>query len=243
MKTRTTGVTLIELLIAITLLSLLSAGMLVALRVGLNALDKTDSKLMANRRAVSVQRIVRSQIAGFIPVSADCRTGAGLQTVRIPFFHGEPQSMRFVSGYSLDEGARGLPHILEFQVIPGEEGRGVRLVVNERPYTGPQSAGAICTGMIPDAEAGRLVPQFEPIAIGSGSFVLADKLAYCHFSYCERRPPPVFDVWGPEWKVPQWPTALRIEMAPLDPDPSRVPLISVVAPIRVDAHANVSYHN
>jgi prepilin-type N-terminal cleavage/methylation domain-containing protein len=241
MKTRTTGVTLIELLIAITLLSLLSAGMLMALRVGLNALEKTDSKLMANRRSVSVQRIIRSQIAGFIPVSADCVAGTDLAAVTIPFFQGGPESMRFVSGYSLDEGVRGMPHILEFQVIPGEERRGVRLVVNERPYTGPQSAGAACIGMLPDPETGRGVPQFRPIAIGPSSFVLADKLAYCRFSYRELRPPPVLDLWGPEWKLPEWPTAVRIEMAPLDPDPSRVPLVSVVAPVRVDAHANAQY--
>jgi Prokaryotic N-terminal methylation motif len=241
MKIRTTGVTLIELLISITLLSLLSAGMLVALRVGLNALDKTNSKLMANRRSVSVQRIVRSQIAGFIPVRADCPLE--LRAAAIPFFQGEPQSMRFVSGYSLDEGARGMPHILEFQVIPGEAGRGVRLVVNERPFTGPQSANAACAGVLPDPETGALVPQFRPIEIGPSSFVLADKLAYCRFSYRRLRPPPDLDSWAPEWKLAEWPTAVRIEMAPLDRDTSRVPLISVVAPIRVDPHANVQNFN
>jgi hypothetical protein len=242
MKTRTTGVTLIELLIAITLLSLLSVGMLMALRVGLNALEKTDSKLMANRRSVSVQRTIRSQIAGFIPVSADCLGGMDLQRVTIPFFQGAPESMRFVSGYSLEEGARGMPHILEFQVIPGEGGRGVRLVVNERPYTGPQSAGAACVGTFPDPETGRQVPQFRPIEAGPNSFVLADKLAYCRFSYRDLRPPPVLDVWVPQWTLAQWPTAVHIEMAPLDPDPSRVPLIGVVAPLRVDVHANIRFN-
>ena len=54
--------------------------------------------------------------------------------------------MRFVSSYSLQQGARGLPRILEFQVIRGEEGKGVRLVVNEQPYTGPRSAGFFVLG-------------------------------------------------------------------------------------------------
>ena len=52
-------------------------------------------------------------------------------------FQGDPQTMRFVSSYSLTEAARGLPRLLEYQVIPGEDGNSVRLVVNEIVYTGP----------------------------------------------------------------------------------------------------------
>jgi len=52
------GVTLIEVLIAITLLSLLTTGMLFAMRVGLMAFSKTDTKLMDNRRVVGAQRVV-----------------------------------------------------------------------------------------------------------------------------------------------------------------------------------------
>ncbi len=63
------------------------------------------------------------------------------------FFQGEPSSMRFVSTYSLQDASRGMPQILEFQVIPGADNRGVRLVVNERPYTGAASAGALLPGL------------------------------------------------------------------------------------------------
>ena len=63
------------------------------------------------------------------------------------FFQGEPQSMRLASTYSLQQGERGLPMILEFQVIPGEDEQGVRLVVNEHWYTGPRGAGIYCIGM------------------------------------------------------------------------------------------------
>ncbi len=43
-----------ELLIAMTLLSTLSVGMLLSLRVGLSAMNKADAKLMSNRRVASV---------------------------------------------------------------------------------------------------------------------------------------------------------------------------------------------
>ncbi len=54
--------------------------------------------------------------------------------------------MRLASTYSLQQGERGLPMILEFQVIPGEDDQGVRLIVNEHWYTGPRGAGVYCIG-------------------------------------------------------------------------------------------------
>ena len=69
--------------------------------------------------------------------------GGPIAGAKVAFFQGEPQSMRFVSSFSLHEGDRGLPHMLEFQVISGENGAGVRLVVNELIYSGPRSTGAL----------------------------------------------------------------------------------------------------
>ena len=50
------GVTLIEILIAVSLLSLLSVGMLMAMRLGFNTMDKTDSRLVRNRRVSQFAR-------------------------------------------------------------------------------------------------------------------------------------------------------------------------------------------
>ena len=68
----TSGVTLIEVLIAITLLSMLSVGMMVAMRIGLSAFAKTDSKLMDNRRVAGAQRLVEQELKGMMPVAAPC---------------------------------------------------------------------------------------------------------------------------------------------------------------------------
>jgi hypothetical protein len=232
-----------ELLIAISLLSLLSVGMLMALRVGLNALDKANTKLMANRRAASTERILESQIAGLMPVFADCpgRTPNGPPS-RVSFFEGQAQSMRFVSSYSLEGAARGYPRILEFLVIPGEQNRGVRLIVNEALYTGPLSTGASCLGLLPDpAQGGARAPRFRAIEPGPHSFVLADRLAFCRFSYKEKLPPPLPELWLPEWRFERWPLAVRVEMAPLEPDPSRVPLAGLTVPIYVNRMPDVRY--
>ncbi|MGE5567698.1 MAG: type II secretion system protein J [Rhodospirillales bacterium] len=237
------GVTLIELLIAVSLLSMLSVGMLFALRVGVNALDKANGKLIANRRAASVQSILESQIANLMPVNAACPSGLpNSPPVHVPFFDGELHSMRFVSSYSLEEAARGSPKILEFAVIPGEQNRGVRLIVNEYPYTGPLSTGALCLGLIENPAPGiARAPQYRPIEPGPRSFVLADRLAFCRFAYMQEVPAPEFARWLPEWKNPRWPSAVRVEMQPLEPDPTRVPLAGLTVPIRINRWPNVRY--
>jgi len=65
---RRAGVTLLELLLAVSLLGLLSAGILMALRVGANAMQKANARLIDNRRMNGVQRILEQEIAGFMPV-------------------------------------------------------------------------------------------------------------------------------------------------------------------------------
>ena len=81
------GVTLMELLIAMTLMSLLSTGIVMSLRVGLSAMNKTHSKLMANRRVASVERILEEQISSVMPVTADCVVPPFSTPVRSAIFH------------------------------------------------------------------------------------------------------------------------------------------------------------
>jgi hypothetical protein len=229
-KRNSAGVTLMELLVAILLLSLLSVGMVMTLRVALSAMTKTDSRLMANRRVASVERILNEEISGMIPATADC-IASGRKGGTLMLFQGEAQSMRLASTYSLHQGARGLPMILEFQVIPGENNEGVRLAVNEVWYTGPRGAGAVCIGMGRDPN-GIPGPLFAPIQIGSNSFVLSDRLAYCRFIFRTIGPKGV-PVWLDHWTLQTFPQAIRIDMAPLAPDAGRLQPVTLTIPIRL----------
>jgi len=227
MKRVNRGFTLLELLIAITLLSLLSVAIIVSLRVGLSGMNKTDARLMSNRRVAGVERILEQEIAGIMPVAADCLAGGDGRTTHAMFFQGEPQAMRLASSYSLQEAARGLPMILEYLVIPGENGIGVRLVVNEHVYTGPRGAGQFCAPGVP-------TPTFLPIQTGPASFVLADKLAYCRFSFRELLPPPAPPRWEPLYTQQRYlPNAIRIEMAPLNPNPGALQPVTLTIPVHV----------
>jgi prepilin-type N-terminal cleavage/methylation domain-containing protein len=235
------GMTLIEVMIAVTLFAFLSLGILTALRVGVNAMDRSNERLMTNRRAAYAIRILEAQLTGFMPEPAVFRLTPQSQLQLMPFFEGEPANMRFVSTYSLQDASRGMPQILEFTVIPGAEGRGVRLVVNEHPYTGPASAGVFSLGYAVDPVSHVRTPLFRPIETGPGSFVLADKLAYCRFLFEGARIGPLAPGWFDHWVRNEWPIAVRIEMAPLDPDPSRLQPMTVTTAVHVNKNLGVEY--
>jgi len=239
---RERGITLLELLIAVTLLSLLSVAMFEAMRIGLGAFEKADEHLMFNRRSAGAQIILQSQLEGLMPAMAMCgpiaapAQGSPGTTTRLPFFQGQPETMRFVSTYSLQQAWRGRPQILEMLVIPGEKS-GVRLVVNEIPYGGPWSTGQLCK-----AGGTGALPQFLPVQAGPSSFVLADNLAYCRFSYLRPRAAAGQpDVWLPTWPLINWPLAVRVEMAPLEADPARIQPITVTAPLQMHRSPDIPY--
>jgi hypothetical protein len=204
-------------------------------------MGKTNNRVISNRRVLGVDRILAQQIAGFIPTSAECQAAPDAPRVRIPFFQGDAQTMRFVSTYSLNEAARGYAHILEFQVIPGEDGLGVRLIVNERLYTGALSTGATCVGMASDPLTGRQSPLFRPVQAGPASFVLADRLQRCVLAYKEERDPPQQDLWLTKWPHDKTPAAVRVELIPLEPDAAKLQVPTMVAPFRPTRHAFTLY--
>jgi prepilin-type N-terminal cleavage/methylation domain-containing protein len=222
---RERGFTLIELMIAVMLVSAISVGMLMAIRTSLIVLQKTDDRLQSNRRVMSVEQILSRQLGGVMPVMGGCGTGG-----TAPVFNGNQQTLHLVSSYSIAEGARGYARVLELQVLPADEGT-VRLIVNEFLYSGPFSTAPFCGGgaVLP----GQATPQ---------SFVLADHLAYCRISYQNRNQDTLMgENWIPVWNQPNLPAAVRVDMEPLVPDPARLPLIPVTVAIHVNRDVMAPY--
>jgi prepilin-type N-terminal cleavage/methylation domain-containing protein len=246
------GVTLLELMIAITLVAGLSTGMLMAMRTSLLTYDKTAKRLESNRRFVRAQQMLSDQISAVMPVQGVCFGDAG-QTIGIPsFLSGSENMLRLVSSYSIAEGSRGYPQIVEYRVIPEPSGS-VRLVVTERPYTGPQSTTPYC-GNAPAPP----VPSFEMAnqsvlelggaqsaaapALG-GSYVLAEHLAYCRFSYHEPYNQNRFieTPWLPLWDKPLLPAGVRIEMRAAVPNSGGLSVLGVTVPIQVNRDPRMVY--
>lgn len=227
------GMTLLEVLIAVTLVSLLSLGLLFAMRAGLEAMGGVQRRIERDRRTVGAERILEMQFGGFLPVIARCgSTPTGPAGAPYPFFQGEPEVLRFVSSYSLLGGARGEPNIVEYFPAPNPAG-GFRLLVNEIPYRGPVGAGFLCGP--PQAMLDTPpMPAFPPPQPGPRSFILVDQLAGFRFSYLEHLQGRPNDVWVPRWtRIDIWPRAIRLDVAPLPGAEARLPAVPFVARIHV----------
>jgi prepilin-type N-terminal cleavage/methylation domain-containing protein len=216
-KRASRGFTLIEMIIAVTLVAAIISGLLMAMRTGLTAYQKVTARLEANRRSMGLDQALHRQLNGMMPVVTDCLGGPKLSA-----FNGDLGSLRFVSSSSLAEGARGYPRIVEYAVIPDPQG-GVRLMMNERLYTGPSSLAPWCGAQ-----------GFLPVQLTSQSFEMAGKMAYCRWSYRKPIPDsPLGADWLPVWQSVDLPRAVRLEMKPLEADPSHLPMLTLNVPVHL----------
>jgi prepilin-type N-terminal cleavage/methylation domain-containing protein len=225
--TRQRGVTLIELMIAVSLTGVITVGLLFALRTSVLAYEKTSDRLRSNREQISRNQILSSELSGAMPILVSCPS-----VTAVPFFTGTPATLRMISSYSIGEGYRGYPQILEFQVTPSSSA-GVRLIVTEHPYTGPASVNAFC-GTLDSGPFGGADSAFS--GAGPAPFVLADGLLSCEFSYHEPVDMGAYKdtAWVPAWKSNRLPAGVRVEMKPRAGAGGGLPIVSVTAPVRTD---------
>ncbi len=141
MKRRQAGFTLVEMLIAISLVAAISAGLLTTLKNAMLTMEKTHKRLDENRRALGIQDFIRRQISGAMPVKGLCGSGEGIGLREI--FRGDEKSMLLVSNESMAEGSRGRPSISLYQVRDNRDGT-VRLEVTEQPFHSASSTLSFC---------------------------------------------------------------------------------------------------
>lgn len=204
------GITLIELLIAVTLLGAISASIGVVLSVSLTSMNKIDARVDFNRRILTSQRTLDQILQGLIPVVTPC-AGRPIGIV------GRQDGARFVSSHSLGEGSRGRPSIIDLFAVASPNG-GLRLLLNERPYLGKPSLGQACA---------------ERFQVVESSFILADRLAECKFAYRRREQGTGSEVWFPVWVFPEWPSGIRIEMVPQKRVMNQIQPTTIFAPLFV----------
>ncbi len=204
------GMTLIELLIAVTLFGAISVGMGMVLNIAFTSMNKIDSKVDFNRRILASQRTLDQILQGLIPVVAPC---GGFKVG----FQGTNLGTRFVSSHSLTEGSRGRPQIVELFADQSPNG-GLRLLLNERPYLGKYSLSVAC------GQPFRALPT---------SFILADRLAVCDFTYKRVDFDSGTQAWLVRWAFPEWPYGIQIAMAPNTMKPNQIQPTPVFAPLLV----------
>ena len=117
------GFTLLELLIAITLLIVIIGLAGMAMRLSFRAVASGETKIDAFERLRSSLYIVSSQIQSQIPITEETLAG------RKVFFRGDTTSLQFASGYSIWQGTQAYVHV-RYQVTKKEDGK-LALVATE----------------------------------------------------------------------------------------------------------------
>lgn len=229
------GMTLLEVLIAVSLAALLAAGLAGSLGQSVRTMASSDRRIAAARRNAGVQRLLEQEVAGFLPVIAKCGIAGGQGGVDVPFFDGRPNVTRFVTSYSLQGAARGGPRIVEWFFGPGENGQGVRLLLNEWVYAGAHTAGSLCAPPVRDAFTGLELLGFQAPMARQGTFVIADKLQTGTFAYLEperpERPARWVNVWA---RRNEWPAAIRLESRTLPDQATAFSPVTFTGRIRID---------
>ena len=172
---QSSGFTLLELLVSITIVSLLVTTVLFGWRIALSAWEKANSRLEEERTVRSTHLLLQEQMASMVPQQIWVAGG-----LREFFFQGEPQAARFVSRYSLAHRAQTGLYLIEYQVAMKPDGTR-QLLLNESPVNSNDSLGKQIAG-VETVPGGRKL-QFAAFEQGAQTVHLLEGLQEIRFEY------------------------------------------------------------
>jgi prepilin-type N-terminal cleavage/methylation domain-containing protein len=218
------GFTLLELLVSMTVVSLLATTVLFGWRIAAGAWGKADRLIDQQRRAAATQTLLEAQMAAMVPYAPWLSKGMG-----DVFFQGERQTARFLSRYSLESRARSGLYRIEYQILKAADGT-QQLAMNEVAQQNPDGAGALLLGT--EQAADGTILRFAPFDRSAATRILLDGLKEARFEYY--RPAGLSSPagWVSEWtsRGPELPRAMAIRVTPAS-GAQASQLISVVASI------------
>jgi prepilin-type N-terminal cleavage/methylation domain-containing protein len=128
------GFTLLEMLVAVTLVALMAIGLWAAFRISINSWIRGTEFIDRNQRSRSILDLVKKQIASTYGLLApvELETGGALY----PVFTGIDTSVQFISLNSLRfQDNPGLT-LVSYDLVRDPQGEGYALVEREQPYLG-----------------------------------------------------------------------------------------------------------
>jgi hypothetical protein len=129
---------LIEVLVSITMMAMVAAVVLSAMRSGLSMWDKGTKHIETLRRSRIVLELLNDQIRGALPLTYTVRADNRIAT--LPAFDGGRTSIRFATRTSFKDGPDGIPRwVSVVWTAEAQTGSG-QLIVEERRILPPDSA-------------------------------------------------------------------------------------------------------
>lgn len=190
------GFTLLEMIVAVTLVVMMAVGIWSILRTSLQAWSRGTEYIDASQRQRNILDMVRKQVASAYPLTAP--SDPAFPVVGNPIFHGTETSLRFISLNSLRfHDSPGLT-LVNFEVTQDLQGAFI-LQEGEQRYL----------GRMPDSESEMDLP---------GTIPLFGNLTQCYFEYLSDD---AEESWVSEWDAQergQLPEAVSIDMTSTDID-------------------------
>ena len=182
------GFTLIELVVSLTLMAMISAAVVSALRTGLLVLDKGTDHLDRLRQTRVVVQLLNEAISGALPFTYSA--GAATAPIQRLAFEGSSDHLRFVSRTSFKDGPDSIPRWIDIRWMPDAQKTAGALVLEERIVLPPSN--------LPDAAV-----------YWTGRVLQADG---CSFDYLDGNGNDKPFSWTPVWRPSseQLPKAVRI---------------------------------
>ena len=218
------GFTLLELLVSMTVVSLLSVTILFGWRIAAGAWGRANQLIEEQRRIAATHQLLEDQMAEMFSYTPWLQRGA--TTV---FFQGERQTARFLSRYSLANRSRSGLYRIEYQIAEASDGTH-ELLMNELPLWNPDDSGLLLVGAEQNP-AGPLL-RFAPFERGPETRVLLEGLLDSHFEYYRPQGPAGSGGWVTEWisRGNELPRAMAIRMTATTGS-RPLPPVSIVATI------------
>ena len=192
------GFTLIEILVAVTLLGLLMAALFGGVRLGVRAWETSGTRLDDRARLAAVQDFLRDRLTEAYE-AGDQATGEVVE----PGFVGEPDRLSFVTLMPEHMGA-GFHHMV---LALNAAADGPDLAVTWWPSE-PGAGTAAANAPLPNATSEEAATARDAVH----SRVLLAHVAELHFAYfgeVQRKQPPV---WSETWHQPLPPLLVRVRL-------------------------------
>jgi general secretion pathway protein J len=187
------GFTLLEMLIAVTLVAVMAVGIWGVFRISIRSWSRGTEFIDTNQHHRSIADLIRKQMASTLGIFSPADVMRGIPSSLI--FNGAQDNLRFISANSLHfQESPGLT-LVSYEVTQDSNG-GFSLVEKESRYL----------GQIPDQDiyAGQLKPT-----------TVFDNLTSCLFEYFDQGGSDVPAQWVQEWDGPdlrRLPAAISITM-------------------------------
>jgi general secretion pathway protein J len=194
------GFTLLEVLIATTLLGVMMLLLTGSLRIGAESWDAGEERMARASRLYVVENFLRAHIGSLLPVAGTMKDGE-----MEPSFRGRRDFLTYVAPLPEQIKAGGL-YRFELYVSQNGESKDLRMAI--LPYTSRQDR----------------TDKLEPV----DDLAILENIRELKLSYLPRplqgpgvnplqqdQPPQ----WADEWEQPQLPALIRLDIEPMDEDP------------------------